>query len=189
MDDQFKILHRRYDSRIQQTPVQALRMVPTLNGIPHFGHKVGYGDGNAHSRVLCRMPHPVYKVWNERYNDCPSKLHGRSRESRQCPFGPNNGTKTTRTLSICRHCNFFLGTETKVEISNVDSVVRFWNINLQLSVTKSTKRYTALKKEVGSYSETASTEYRKIYKQIVGKPLPDRILRDFLKNKTQRRDC
>ena len=171
VDIQYKILYRRFASKIWRIPVQALRMVPTLDGVPHRGHKICYGDGNAHSRFLCQTPHGIYSGWNVKRIQFTTQLHNTQREYRQCSGNPYNGNKYTRTFDLCRHCVFVFLTETDLTAENLNHAVRFWNLTERLKRTTSNKRKAAFSKKLSAYSRVQSTSYSGIYQQIVGASL------------------
>ena len=172
VDVQYKILYRRFASKIWRIPVQALSMVPTLDGVPHRGHKICYGDGNTHSRFLCQTPHGIYSGWNVKRIQFTSQLHNTQREYRQCSGNPCNGNKFIKTFDLCRHCVFLFLTETELTAENLNHAVRFWNLTERLKRTTSKKRQAAFSKKLSAYSQSQSTLYHRIYQQIVGASLP-----------------
>ena len=174
VDIQYKILYRSFCSKIWRIPVQALCMVPTLNGVPHRGHKICYGDGNARSRFLCQNPHDIYSGWNVKRIQFATQLHNTQREYRQCSGSPFNGNKFTWKFDLCRHCVFLFLTETELTVENLNHAVRFWNLTERHRRTTSKRRKGIFSKKLSAYSESQSTLYCGIYQRIVGASLPVR---------------
>ena len=166
-DHHFKLLYRQFYLLIDQIPVSIIGSVPTKEGIPHSGHRLCYGDGNAHSRLLCQIPHRIYNAWNQEEIRCQSQLHNTQREYRQCPESRCNGNKYVHSFHCCRRCAFLLITETALTKENINHCIHFWNITDALKGKLTTKRRNYLQQKLSNFSLCQRDAFSAIYKQIM----------------------
>lgn len=162
VDNQFKILYRRYQQDIAEIPESIFCAVPTLNGVPHQGHRINYGDGNARSRLLCQIPHPIFNAFHPPKLEQRSQLHKTQREYRQCAESPFNGNKSTHTFDICRSCVFTLSTETDLKTNEINHCVKYWNLKAKLDG----KQREGVLQKLSRFSQRDAKRFDRIYKLI-----------------------